>query len=156
MTKAISPTQMINKPLSKIVLGTRIPVKKAAPLNKDELFKCGTPYLQSLHRAVKKFEDGEAVDDGFTVDEVEMAVLDDWERVGCMSTKDQGWVDIFAPLIAVDGITERLLGDDEIEGFKPLRGHEYRIKVRRFYITEEPFYHVYKMLDIIYDKSTQL
>ena len=73
-----------------------------------------------------------------------------------MITKDSGWVDIYAPLIAVHGNTERLLRDDEIEGFKPIRGHEYKLKVRRIFITEEPFYHDYKMLDLIYDKPMQL
>lgn len=84
-----------------------------------------------------------------------MTVLDDWEKVGCKSTENDGWVDIYAPLISVHGKTERLLGDDEIEGLKLQRGHEYIIKARRIFITKEPFYHDYKMLALISDKPTQ-
>ena len=78
-------------------------MKKADPMNMDKRLRCGTPYLQSLHDAVKRFENGEPVGEGFTVDEVEMIVLDDWEKVGYMSMEDQDEVDVYAPLISIDG-----------------------------------------------------
>ena len=123
--------------------------------NTDKQFRCGFLNSQSLHRAVKRFEGGEPVGEGFTVDEVEMTVFDDWEVVGYMGTKDQDDVEVYAPLISVNGETDRLLREDEIKGFKPLPGHEYIIKVRRIFITKEPFYHYYKMLDLISDNPTQ-
>lgn len=122
----------------------------------DKRLGCGTPLRQALHRAVKRFEDGEPIGEGFTVDNVEMTVLDDWEMVGYyIDTQDQDRVEIYAPLISVNGETERLLGDDEIDGIKLLRGHEYKMKVRRIHLTRNPFYHNYKMLELISDKATQ-
>ena len=129
---------------------------KAAHLNMDKRFRCGTPLRQALHRAVKRFEDGKPIGEGFTVDYVEMTVLDDWEMVGYyLVTPDQEGVEIYAPLILVNGETERLRGDDKIEGINLLRGHEYKMKVRRIYLTRNPFYHNYKMLELISDKATQ-
>ncbi len=131
-------------------------MKTDTPLNTDKRFRCGTPFLRSLHRAVKRFEDGEPIGEGFTVDYVEMTVLDDWEMVGYyIGTPNQDRVEIYAPLISVNGETERLRGDDKIEGIKLLRGHEYKMKVRRIYLTQTPLYHNYKMLELISDKATQ-
>ena len=122
----------------------------------DKRFGCGTPLRLALNRAVKRFEDGEPIGEEFTVDYVEMTVLDDWEMVGYyIGTPDQDRVEIYAPLILVNGETERLLGDDKIEGINLLRGHEYKMKVRRIYLTRNPFYHNYKMLELISDKATQ-
>ncbi len=129
---------------------------KATLLNMDKRFRCGTPFRQALHRAVQRFEDGEPIGKGFTVDNVEMTVLDDWEMVGYfIGTPDQDRVEIYAPLISVNGETERLRCDDKIEGINLLRGHEYKMKVRRIYLTRNPFYHNYKMLELISDKATQ-
>ena len=131
-------------------------MKTDTPLNTDKRLKCGMPLRQVLHRAVKRFENGEPIGEGFTVDYVEMTVLDNWKMVGYyIGTPDQDGVEIYAPLILVNGETERLRGDDKIEGINLLRGHEYKMKVRRIYLTRNPFYHNYKMLELISDKATQ-
>ena len=58
------------------------------------------------------------------------------------------WKDIYAPLVCVNGQTELLQG---YEGFSPRRGHEYRLKVRRIYITDYPEYHHYELLEVLSD-----
>ena len=113
---------------------------------------CGTPLLNKVDRAVDDFRNGRPVEGGISIDEVLMTVYDDWAFVGEMST-DDGDVELYAPLASVEGevINERLMMETEIEGFIPIRGHEYRLKVRRIYLTRNPFYHHYELLEVISD-----
>lgn len=117
---------------------------------------CGTPFLMRVHQAVDDFREGRPVGEGITVDEVIMTVYDDWAFMGEMSTEDMD-VELYAPLVSVEGEnkTERLMMESDIEGFTPIRGHEYRLKVRRIYLTRDPFYHHYELLELISDCSRE-
>ena len=115
---------------------------------------CGTPFLQELSRAVDGFKNDRPLSERVSMDEIDMTVYDDWDIVGVAYYPEETFgVDIYAPLISIEGEdkTERLLSEDEISGFTPLRGHEYRLKVRRFYLTEHPFYHYYELISVILD-----
>lgn len=114
--------------------------------------RCGTPYVYAVHDAVEAFRNGRPVGDRITVDEVVMRVYDDWKLTGQMSN-DTEERDIYAPLVSVEGGngTERLEMDTDIEGFTPIRGHEYRLKVRRIYLTGKPHYHHYELLELMSD-----
>ena len=115
---------------------------------------CGTPLLNKVDRAVDDFRNGRPVEEGITIDEVLMTVYDDWAFVGEMST-DDGDLELYAPLVSVEGEgkTERLMMETDIEGFIPIRGHEYRLKVRRIYLAKNPFYHHHELLELISDSS---
>ena len=113
---------------------------------------CGTPFLMKVDNAVDDFRNGRPVEEGISIDEVVMTVFNDWAFVGEMSS-DDGDVKLYAPLISVEGenTTERLMMETDIEGFTPIRGHEYRLKVRRIYLTRNPFYHHYELIELISD-----
>ena len=115
--------------------------------------RCGTPFLRKVHQAVDDFRNGRPLEEGISIDEVVLTVYDDWAFVGEMST-DEGWEKLYAPLISVEGenTTELLMMESDIEGFTPLRGHEYRLKVRRIFLTRDPFYHHYELLELISDR----
>ena len=116
---------------------------------------CGTPFLHELNQAVKNYENGRPLGERISMDVIEMTVYDDWAVVGAAYYPEKSSrVDIYAPLVSIEGDdkTERLLSDEEISGFTPLRGHEYRLMVRRIYLTEHPFYHYYELVAVLDDK----
>ncbi len=114
---------------------------------------CGTPFLRELTQAVNDYKNGRSLGERISMDEIEMTVYDDWDVVGRYYYEGLER-DIYAPLISIEGEDgpERLLSDDEIYGFIPLRGHEYRLKVRRIYLIEHPFYHYYELIAVLDDK----
>lgn len=129
---------------------------KANPLDTSEYCLCGTPLMYDLDTAVEDYKNGRLVGEGITVDEVEMTVLDDWENVGSMSSEN-GWTAIYAPLVVVPGERpERLMSDTDIDGFTPVRGHEYKLKVRRIYLNNNRLlYHYYEMLELQNDTTAR-
>ena len=122
----------------------------------DFAIECGTPLLNAVYDAVEDFKNGRPVGEGITVDEVEVSILDDWAETGC-TFDDNGPVPIYAPLMLVNGESkpERLFHSTDIDSFFPSRGHEYKLLIRRIYLTNNPFYHNYEMLRLISDKPTQ-
>ena len=115
---------------------------------------CGTPMLMAVMDAVNAYRAGKPVGEGITVDEVEMTILDDWDEVGTFF-EENGPVTLYAPLILVEGEgkPERMFFDTDIEGFTPLRGHEYKLRVRRIYITNDRFFsHHYEILELLSDE----
>lgn len=118
--------------------------------------ECGTPFVNAVLRAVEDYNNGRQVSDGITVDEVEVIILDDWDETGC-SFDDDGPVPIYAPIMLVKGKNEpeRLFEPTDIEGFTPIRGHEYKLLIRRIYLTRIPMYHHYELMELLSDKQTQ-
>lgn len=116
----------------------------------DYAIECGTPLLNAVYDAVEDFKNGRPAGEGITVDEVEVFILDDWAETGC-TFDDNGPVSIYAPLMLVYGEkkTERLFQLTDIDGFSPERGHEYQLKIRRFFLTNNPFYHYYELIKLI-------
>lgn len=159
LPKVITPTE---EEMRKILLSpspgwTRrglTPHTKANPFREDDFMICGTPFLQSLDCAVNRYKKGEPIGDGFTVEEVEMKVSSEWSYNGRSYRGETGWVNIETPLVTFSGKTEHLEEVNEIEGFTPLRGHEYRLMVRLFYITNNSFYHRYELIKVISDNPT--
>ena len=65
-------------------------------------------------------------------------------------------IDIYAPLTAVKGEEPlRLWFPEDIEGFTPVRGHQYLIQVRRFYWYENRSHYRYELLKVLEDKTTK-
>ena len=117
-------------------------------------FECGTPFLNALYRDIERYRRGEPFQNGTVMDEVEFVVYDDWDKVGRRWTEERGDEDIFSPLISMAGEEpDRLLSEDEIDGFIPERGHEYKLLVRRFYYARNPVYHKYELIEILEDKT---
>lgn len=126
---------------------------KANPLERCHFELSGTPFLNLLYDAMEDFNNGRPVADGIVVDEVEMTIYDDWECVGRLSY-GEGDKDIYKPLVSVKGETkkQRLNWDVEFEGFTPQQGHEYVIRIRRFYFENDPWTDYYfQFLDLISD-----
>lgn len=125
-------------------------------LHDIEAHQCGTPFYYELSKAVDSFKAGKPVGDRITVDEVEVKVMNDWRYAGTSMYKDS-IREIYVPCLEVEGETSpmKMLDEDDIVGFIPERGHEYLLKVRRIFITKEPFYHHYELLEIIEDKLTK-
>ena len=122
----------------------------------DDFDYCGTLDLYALDDAVEAYKAGEPIPEGITIDEVEMTVLDDWENVGSMSEENCP-VDLYAPLLSVPGEKpERMMFDWDINGFKPERGHEYKLRVRRCYFTNgiRLITHQYDLIEVISDRET--
>jgi len=130
------------------------PRTKANPFREESFMICGTPFLQSLDCAVERYKNGESIGDGFTVEDVEMHVSAEWSYNQRTYRGENGWVNIETPLVTFNGKTEHLEDVNEIEGFTPLRGHEYRLIVRIFYITNNSMYHRYELKELISDKAT--
>lgn len=131
--------------------------RKDSSLDDEVGIECGTPLLNAVYDAVEDFKNGRPVGEGITVDEVQVIIVDDWAETGC-TFDDNGPVPIYAPLMLVNGESkpERLFQPTDIDGFTPARGHEYQLRIRRIYLTNEPFYHNYEMLELISDKPTQM
>ncbi|MBQ6953192.1 MAG: hypothetical protein IJP81_04715 [Bacteroidales bacterium] len=121
-------------------------------LDEEIGIECGTPLLNAVYDAVEDFKNGRPVGKGITIDEVEVAILDDWAITGGI-TDNNGPVDFYAPLMIVKGESkpERLFEATDIDGFTPERSHEYQLLIRRFYLTNNPFYHQYELLKVIND-----
>ena len=115
-------------------------------------YGCGTPLIKSLNSAVRDFREGRPVCKGITVDEVVMTVYDEW-RIAGRKCCDSVETDIYAPMFSInDGKKSELMIDEaDIEGFKPVHEHEYTLRVRRIFITNNPFYHHYELLELIND-----
>ncbi len=115
-------------------------------------YGCGTPLIKSVDRAIRDFREGRPVCKGITVDEVVMTVYDEWRLVGrrCCDSVE---TDIYAPMFSInDGKkSEHMIDDTDIEGFKPVRGHKYKLRVRRIFITNNTLYHHYELVDLIND-----
>ena len=120
-------------------------------------FKCGTPFVQEVYRAVDDYRNGRLLSERIAVDEVEMTVHDDWAFVGWYHPVDGDEKELYAPSVSVgDGEKkERLLLADEIEGFVPVRGHEYRLLVKRIYLADDPSSHHYEMVRMLDDKPSE-
>ncbi|MBQ9310280.1 MAG: hypothetical protein IJ222_05370 [Bacteroidales bacterium] len=118
----------------------------------DTAANCGTPMVYALHDAVANFHKGLPIGGGITVDEVEMTVHDDWAESGLMHDGEEDTI-IYAPSYSIKGESElrRFLMDSDIDGFTPVRGHEYLLNVRRFYLTTNPFYCHYELISILGD-----
>ncbi len=118
----------------------------------DEVCVSGTLDLNLLYQAAEDYKAGKPISEYITVDEVEMTIVNDWKVVGS-SSDDNGPVDLYAPLMIVQGEEpERMMFDWDIEGFTPVRGHEYKLRVRRFYMPNERWFtHHYEMLEMISD-----
>ena len=116
-------------------------------------FKCGTPFVQEVYRAVDDYRNGRPLPERIAVDEVEMTVHDDWAVVGWYHPVDGGEKALYAPSVSVgdEEKRERLLIADEIEGFVPVRGHEYRLLVKRIYLADDPSYHHYELVRMLDD-----
>ena len=99
-----------------------------------DTFYCLTPFYSELHDAVNNYKAGKPVGDGITVDEVK----------------------VFAPSMVIEGETSPMEMVDQkgIDGFTPEKGHEYILKVLRIFITRDPYFHYYILLEIIEDKLT--
>lgn len=116
---------------------------------------CATPFYDEIHDAVENYHNGRPVGDRVTVDEVQVRVLDEWKRVGA-AVCDGKESDISVPCLVAEGETAPMEMSDEedIEGFIPERGHEYLLRVRRIFLTEDPFFHHYELMELISDKLT--
>ena len=131
-----------------------------AEVAKEELERakkhpCGTCIHRQIDNSVKNYHEGLPVRDGVVVDEVEMTVYDDWELTATIYKEDENDIDIYAPLTAVKGEEPlRLWFPEDIEGFTPIRGHEYHIKVRRFYWYNDRIMYHYELLKVLEDKSS--
>ncbi|MBQ7421615.1 MAG: hypothetical protein IJV27_05715 [Prevotella sp.] len=125
-------------------------------IEENTLFESGTLLSSAVYDAVEDFHSGRPIEEDITVDEVEVSILDDWAVTGS-SFEDNGPVDIYAPLMLVKGedAPERLFMPSDISGFTPERGHEYKLLIRRFYLTNDPFYHDYEMIKLISDVQTK-
>ena len=79
-----------------------------------------------------------------------MTVYDEWIEVGRLDDSV-----LYAPLFSIDGgdTKERFVRENGVDGFIPLRGHEYKLKVRRIYQTDNPHYHYYELLEVISDTA---
>ena len=122
----------------------------------DEIgIECGTPLVNAVLDAVDNYHAGRPVVDGITVDEVEVTIMDDWAETGC-TFDDNGPVPIYAPLMLVHGESkpERLFQPTDIDGFTPERGYEYQLKIRRFFLTNNPFYHQFELIELIKDTKS--
>ena len=122
----------------------------------DEIgIECGTPLVNAVLDAVDNYHAGRPVVDGITVDEVEVTIMDDWAETGC-TFDDNGPVPIYAPLILVHGESKpkRLFQPTDIDGFTPERGYEYQMKIRRFFLTNNPFYHQFELIELIKDTKS--
>ena len=120
------------------------------------MFKCGTPFRNELYRAVKAFHAGEPVSQSIAIEEIILNVLDDWRETGHKYYPDGTDEIIYTPRINVeDGEEEiRMLSKEDIKGFVPVRGHSYRIRVRRFQIVRKPSYNSYELLEVLSDIPT--
>ena len=129
---------------------------KANPMviSREEL--SGTPLQSAVEDSVDDYKAGRPVGPGITVDEVDMTILDDWAIVGAIFNEN-GPLDAYAPMLSVPGEEpERMQFDWDIHGFTPIRAHEYKLRVRRFYLTNDRLmYHHYELLEIISDTLTQ-
>ena len=116
-------------------------------------WKCGTPFIQEVNRAVENYHAGLPVDSGVSIEEIILLVHDDWRCTGHMFNTDGTEEDIYAPRVDVEGGEQDILMilKDEIDGFVPERGHSYRLRVRRFQVTREPSHNRYELLEILND-----
>ncbi len=126
--------------------------KKGISSELDDVYVSGTPDMYLLYQAAEDFKAGKPISECVTVDEVEMTIVNDWKVVGC-SFEENGPVDLYALLIFVQvEEPERMMFDWDIEGFTPVCGNEYKLRVRRFYIPNARLYtHQYEMLEMISD-----
>ena len=109
---------------------------------------------RQIDKSFKNYHEGLPVQNYVIVDEVEMKVLDDWKETGRTWDKDDNVISIMAPLTSVDGEEPlRLMFPSDIEGLTLVRGHEYRIRVRRFYWYDDPYMYRYELLSILEDKT---
>ena len=121
------------------------------------LRRCGTGVVNQLYKARKDFDKGLPLSENVIVDEVEMLVFDEWTKVGRKHTRTENEdvvEDIITPRIEIVGENRdvQLLSPDEIHGFLPLHGHEYRLLVRRFQIRNSSFDNAqYDLIRVISD-----
>lgn len=96
---------------------------------------CATPFYSELHDAVNNYKAGKPVGNGITVDEVK----------------------VHAPRMVIEGETTpmEMVDQEGIDGFTPEKGHEYLLKVQRIFITRDPYFHYYVLLDILEDNLAQ-
>ena len=118
--------------------------------------KCGTGAIKQLVEAKDAFHHGEIPKDNVAIDEIEMTVYNEWETVGSMMNGRGEFLDIITPRIKIDGEEEdtHLLSQDEIEGFIPEKGYEYKLKVRRFMLKSDPFHCMYELFKVISKNKT--
>lgn len=117
-------------------------------------YTCLTPFYSELYDAVEDYRNGRPLGDRITIDDVEITVLDEWAWARSTQDEDGKWIDIDAPYIIVNGEKTRFIEDEGIEGFTPERGHEYRLKVRRIFITTQPEFCHYILLEQLEDTQT--
>ena len=118
---------------------------------KKRSFFCGTGCFQALYRAQKEFHQGLPTGDSVIVEDVKMTVFDDWAKVGTLFPIGGEPVDVICPRVHIDGEAEdsRLMTPDEIKGFLPERGQEYRLLVRRFSYRSDPFYRLFELIEVL-------
>ena len=112
---------------------------------------CGTPFVKALIKAVDDYKNGRPVDEGITVDDVYMTIYDEWASFVSTWGQDGKWKEIYAPYYSIDGIDEKrhLKEPDSIVGFIPERGYEYRLRVRRIFLTNKPDYVHYELIEVL-------
>lgn len=115
--------------------------------------KCGTPFMNERSKAIEAYRSGQPYESHIMVDEVVLIVYDDWRLTGHMFMTDGSEEPIYAPRVDVEGSEKDILltTKDEIEGFIPQRGHNYRLRARRFQLIRDRFYKRYELLKVLDD-----
>lgn len=109
----------------------------------------------AVNQAKDDFKNGRSVGEEITVDEVEMTFFDDWRLVGTTRNEAGEEVELYTPFFFAEGDDfRRLFLPGDIDGFTPIKGHEYKLIVRRIYLTDQPFYHYYELIRVISDNKT--
>ena len=109
----------------------------------------------AVNQAKDDFKNGRSVGEEITVDEVEMTFFDDWRLVGTTRNEAGEEVELYTPFFYAEGDDFwRLFLPGDIDGFTPVMGHEYKLMVRRIYLTDQPLYHYYKLIRVISDNKT--
>lgn len=120
-------------------------------------FVCGTSSLQELNEAAFAYHEGKPLGDHIVLDEVIMSIHDDWRDVGTLIS-DGEETPVFTPKVVIENenVDTVLFSPDEINGFIPLRGHYYQLRVRRFRCNSAPFYCRYELIEVISDQVRHL
>lgn len=109
----------------------------------------------AVNQAKDDFKNGRSVGEEITVDEVEMTFFDDWRLVGTTRNEAGEEVELYTPFFFAEGDDfRRLFLPGDIDGFTPIKGHEYKLIVKRIYLTDQPFYHYYELIRVISDNKT--
>lgn len=122
-------------------------------------FKCGTPLVDALNKAVEAYHQGLPLGDRAFVDEVVLAIHGEWHKVGDYYSEEEGSRDIILPYVDIEGGEKGIFlnavnPEDIVSGFLPERGHSYRVKVRRISIDHMDAYSRYELIEVL-DEATR-